>query len=73
MLTKLNDALTEVAESENIADLEARLLTGAVNIAACQIGSVLRLDSETGGLDVAQCQPPVESNAELSMEAGLTG
>jgi signal transduction histidine kinase len=73
MVRSLSDALSGVAEAETIDDLEKQLLEGAFKTTGCETGAVLLLNNDTGGLDMARCKPAVETDAQLSMDAGVTG
>lgn len=72
-ISKLNDALSQVAQAETIEDLLNELSKGALDITNCEIGSVLLLNNETGRLDIARCHPQVDSSAQLSMDEGVIG
>ena len=70
---RLNEALSTLGEAQSREAVEFALLQGAFSIAECRIGSVLRLNDETGALEIARYEPPVEEGKVLSVEKGVVG
>jgi len=73
MMQELNHCLARIAEAETLPELHDYLLQGAFRILDTNIGAVMVLDKETGGLNTAIGHPKVTVYPKLSIDEGVTG